>query len=109
MRGSFALHLIAGGRSNLTYLVTDSDGRRVALRRPPAGHLLATAHDMTREWAVLHALRDTGVPVAPPIALCADAAVTGAPFYVMAGIDGIVPVGDDAAATLAPDAGRRLT
>src|SRR5947209_3156832 len=104
-----AFHLIAGGRSNLTYRVTDAQGRRVALRRPPAGRLLATAHDMTREWAVLHALQETDVPVAPPIALCEDAAVTGAPFYVMGWMEGVVPVGDDAAAALSPTAGRRLT
>src|SRR5207248_1697939 len=52
---------------------------------------------------------DTPVPVAPPIALCTDAAVTGAPFYVMAWMEGVVPVGDEAAAALSPTAGRRLT
>jgi aminoglycoside phosphotransferase (APT) family kinase protein len=64
---------------------------------------------MTREWAVLHALAGTDVPVASPIALCTDESVTGAPFYVMAWMEGVVPVGDDAVAALSPAAGRRLT
>lgn len=101
--------LVAGGRSNLTYRVTDAGGRRFALRRPPAGVLLQTAHDMTREWTVLHAMQGTGVPVATPLALCTDESVTGAQFYVMAWVDGIVPADDAAAAKLSPAAGRRLT
>jgi aminoglycoside phosphotransferase (APT) family kinase protein len=109
MQPPLQTHLVAGGRSNLTYRITDADGRRVALRRPPAGRLLATAHDMTREWAVLRALQGSDVPVATPIALCTDEAVTGAPFYVMAWMDGVVPVGDDAAAALSPAAAHRLT
>jgi aminoglycoside phosphotransferase (APT) family kinase protein len=109
VRPPLEVSLVAGGRSNLTYRITDADGRKVALRRPPAGRLLATAHDMTREWAVLHALQGTEVPVATPLALCTDVAVTGAPFYVMAWLDGIVPAGDAATAALSPAAGRRLT
>jgi len=101
--------LVAGGRSNLTYRITDAGERRFALRRPPAGTLLQTAHDMTREWTVLHAMQGTAVPVATPLALCTDVAVTGAPFYVMAWVDGVVPADDRAAAQLSPAACRRLT
>src|SRR4051794_30743208 len=79
--------LIAGGRSNLTYLLADGD-TRVILRRPPVGHVLATAHDMGREHRVLSALAPTPVPVPVPIALCADETVTGAPFYLMAYAEG---------------------
>jgi aminoglycoside phosphotransferase (APT) family kinase protein len=81
--------LIAGGRSNLTYLV-EGGGRQWVLRRPPLGHVLATAHDMSREYRVLRALADTSVPVARPIALCDDASVNDAPFYVMEYRPGIV-------------------
>ena len=81
--------LIAGGRSNLTYLV-DGGGRQWVLRRPPLGHVLATAHDMAREHRVLSALAPTAVPVARPIALCEDAAVNDAPFYVMEYRPGVV-------------------
>ncbi|HXW38085.1 MAG TPA: phosphotransferase, partial [Acidimicrobiales bacterium] len=52
----FTFELIAGGRSNLTYRVTDADGRSYALRRPPTSHVLPTAHDMTREHTVISAL-----------------------------------------------------
>ena len=77
-----SVELIAGGRSNLTYLVTAS-GNELVLRRPPLGHVLPTAHDMTREFTVISALRDTDVPVPDAIHLCTDDDVIGAPFYVM--------------------------
>jgi aminoglycoside phosphotransferase (APT) family kinase protein len=81
--------LISGGRSNLTYRVEGPDGTCV-LRRPPLGHVLATAHDMAREHRVLAALADTDVPVARPLALCTDEAVNGAPFYLMEYRGGVV-------------------
>ena len=84
-----AFSLISGGRSNLTYLVRGG-GREWVLRRPPLGHVLPTAHDMTREYRVLAALADTEVPVARPLALCEDAAVNDMPFYVMEYRPGIV-------------------
>ena len=60
--GPLEASLITGGKSNLTYAVTD--GRRdVIVRRPPLGHVLATAHDMGREHRVIAALADTAVPV----------------------------------------------
>jgi aminoglycoside phosphotransferase (APT) family kinase protein len=80
--------LIAGGRSNLTYEVSDGTKSWV-VRRPPLGHVLATAHDMGREYRVITALRDTSVPVPLTYALCADPDVIGAPFYVMSRVDGI--------------------
>jgi aminoglycoside phosphotransferase (APT) family kinase protein len=79
---------ISGGRSNLTYGVTDSRGGRWALRRPPLGRRLASAHDMAREHRILAALGPTGVPVPPVVALCEDESVNGAPFYVMEFVDG---------------------
>jgi aminoglycoside phosphotransferase (APT) family kinase protein len=79
---------ISGGRSNLTYGVTDSAGRRWALRRPPLGKRLASAHDMGREHRIISALAPTPVPVAPAVALCEDESVIGAPFYVMDFVDG---------------------
>jgi aminoglycoside phosphotransferase (APT) family kinase protein len=82
--------LIAGGHSNLTYRVTDADGRAVVLRRPPLGHVLATAHDMAREHRIISAVRPAGVPVAEALALCTDTDVNGAPFYVMSFVDGTV-------------------
>ncbi|MFJ2059164.1 phosphotransferase family protein [Streptomyces sp. NPDC087908] len=79
--------LIEGGRSNLTYVVTDGTGRWV-VRRPPLGHVLATAHDMRREHRVISALHATDVPVPETLLLCEDDSVLGAPFYVMEFVDG---------------------
>jgi aminoglycoside phosphotransferase (APT) family kinase protein len=87
--GELGGEVIAGGKSNLTYRITD--GRSTwALRRPPLAHVLPTAHDMVREYRVISALADTRVPVAPAVALCADPAVLGAPFYLMGFVDGVV-------------------
>ncbi|MEU9885098.1 phosphotransferase family protein [Sphaerisporangium sp. NPDC051011] len=88
--GPLAAEVIHGGRSNLTYLVRDGD-RRFVVRRPPLGHVLATAHDMTREFRVMAALRDTGVPVPRTYHLCDDPEVIGAPFYVMEYVEGGQP------------------
>ncbi|WP_207786127.1 phosphotransferase family protein [Micromonospora globispora] len=85
--GGLTARLIAGGKSNLTYEV--SDGRKSwIVRRPPLGHVLATAHDMTREYRVMSALQATDVPVPATYALCSDVQVLGAPFYVMERVDG---------------------
>lgn len=86
--GPLTGRLIAGGRSNLTYEVSDGT-RSWVVRRPPLGHVLATAHDMGREYRVISALRDTSVPVPLAYALCTDPDVIGAPFYVMSEVDGI--------------------
>lgn len=80
--------LIAGGRSNLTFKVNDSEGKSYALRRPPLSHVLPTAHDMSREFRVISALGDTPVPVPHTYGLCTDDDVNGAPFYVMEFVDG---------------------
>ena len=86
----FTFELIAGGRSNLTFKVTAADGQRFVLRRPPLGHVLATAHDMAREHRIITAVGRSSVPVPLALGLCADEAVNGAPFYVMGYVDGVV-------------------
>ena len=101
----FRFDIIAGGHSNLTYLVQAADGRRFVLRRPPLGHVLASAHDMGREHRIIAALQGSGVPVPPSLGHCADPDVNGAPFYVMGYVDGIV-VRDRAVAEQSLDAGR---
>src|SRR5437879_6909 len=83
-----AFELIAGGRSNLTFRVTDSAGNDFVLRRPPTSHVLPTAHDMGREHRVISALGPTPVPVPPTFGLCTDEGVNGAPFYVMGFVEG---------------------
>jgi len=103
--GELSGEVIAGGKSNLTYRVTDGTSTW-ALRRPPLAHVLPTAHDMAREYRVISALAGTDVPVADAIALCQDVDVLGAPFYLMGFVDGLVFDRPDALARLTPDAAR---
>jgi aminoglycoside phosphotransferase (APT) family kinase protein len=88
-RGPLSGELVSGGRSNLTYLVCD-ERRSWIVRRPPLGHVLATAHDMAREYRVMSALAPTDVPVPETYVLCEDPEVLGAPFYVMQNVVGHV-------------------
>jgi aminoglycoside phosphotransferase (APT) family kinase protein len=108
----FQFALIAGGRSNLTYAVTDARGERFVLRRPPLGHVLATAHDMAREHRIVEAVGRTPVPVPPVLGLCTDCDVIGAPFYVMGFVDGVVldgvERGDDLPMALRPRVAEHL-
>ncbi|MCH0565550.1 phosphotransferase family protein [Streptomyces sp. MUM 2J] len=87
VQGPLTGRLIEGGRSNLTYKVSDGTSTWV-VRRPPLGHVLATAHDMRREHRVISALHPTSVPVPRPLLLCEDEEVLGAPFYVMEFVGG---------------------
>ncbi|MFY1669431.1 phosphotransferase family protein [Plantactinospora sp. WMMB334] len=89
LTGPLRAELFAGGRSNLTYLVHAGE-QEFVLRRPPLGHVLATAHDMGREFRVISALAPTGVPVPTTLLHCADEAVLGAPFYLMERVPGVV-------------------
>ncbi|WP_460063889.1 phosphotransferase family protein [Streptomyces sp. YKOK-I1] len=88
--GPLTGRLIEGGRSNLTYEIGDGTDKWV-VRRPPLGHVLATAHDMKREHRVISALHPTNVPVPRPVLLCENPeneAALGSPFYVMEFVDG---------------------
>jgi aminoglycoside phosphotransferase (APT) family kinase protein len=98
---------ISGGHSNLTYLVSDLAGRRWALRRPPLGKRLGSAHDMAREHKVVSALGPTEVPVAPVVGLCQDEAVNEAPFYVMEFVEGPILRGLAEADAFPEEADRR--
>ena len=100
--------LIAGGRSNLTYSVTDGASTWV-VRRPPLGHVLPTAHDMAREYRVMSALAPTAVPVPRTLAMCEDLSVNDAPFYVMELVDGIIYRDTAALASLSADDAQRAS
>ena len=106
-QGPFTYVRIAGGRSNLTYSVTDSAGHRWALRRPPLGKALGSAHDMGREHRVVSALAGTPVPVAPIAGYCTDESVNEAPFYVMDFIEGPILRQREDAETFPDEADRR--
>jgi aminoglycoside phosphotransferase (APT) family kinase protein len=108
-----------GGASNPTFLITTTDRageRRYVLRKKPPGTLLASAHQVDREYRIMKALAATDVPVPRMRALCEDPAVIGTTFYVMdflpgrifrdAALPGLAPseraaIYDDLNATLA--------
>jgi len=103
--------LITGGRSNLTYRLVGGPAPLV-LRRPPLGHVLASAHDMAREFRVISALGGSTVPV-PGAVLYRDdtdgTAGVGTPFYLMGFVDGQVLSSPAANAPFAPAQLRALS
>ncbi len=87
--GSLTVEQFRGGQSNPTFLLS-AGGQRYVLRRKPPGKLLPSAHAVDREYRIITALRDTGVPVAKTYALCLDESVIGTWFYVMQFVPGRV-------------------
>ncbi|MEX2549925.1 MAG: phosphotransferase family protein [Nitriliruptoraceae bacterium] len=92
-----------GGRSNLTYIVTDANDRRVVVRRPPLHGVLSSAHDVAREHRILSALGPTDVPVPSCLGVEDDPAIIGAPFYAMEYVGGIIARDQASARRLPPD------
>ncbi len=104
VRGPYEFSFITGGHSNLTYLVTASNDIRLVLRRPPLGMVIATAHDMGREFKIISAINKTSVPVPKTLGHCHDDSVNQAPFYVMSYVEGVV-LHDDEIASAALEEG----
>jgi aminoglycoside phosphotransferase (APT) family kinase protein len=89
--GPLQVEQFKGGQSNPTYKLITPGGAYVMRTKPgPASKLLAAAHAIEREFRVMHALRDTEVPVARMHVLCEDESVMGRAFYVMEFVDGRV-------------------
>jgi len=89
----FMVRQFRGGQSNPTYYLQSGaspglTGQRLVLRRKPPGQLLPSAHAIEREFQVMSALRDSGIPVPNTHLLCEDASVIGTPFFVMEYVDG---------------------
>lgn len=103
----FTFEQIAGGRSNLTYRVTDAAGTRWVLRRPPLGKIVATAHDVVREAGILSRLSGTGVAVPTVVGVCTDLEVNESPFFVMEFLDGEILRNSDAVEAFLPLTERR--
>jgi aminoglycoside phosphotransferase (APT) family kinase protein len=82
--------LLAGGRSNLTCLLSQPGGGQWVLRRPPLGHILPSAHDMAREFRTLSFLDGTGFPAPRPLALCTDHSVLGVTFMIYEYVTGAI-------------------
>jgi aminoglycoside phosphotransferase (APT) family kinase protein len=87
--GGALIEPIGDGHSNPTFLI-EREGAKLVLRRPPRGPLAPSTHDVLREARMLRAVRAHGVPVAEVLAICEEEAVVGAPFYVMAFVEGVV-------------------
>ncbi|WP_370654561.1 phosphotransferase [Hydrogenophaga sp.] len=92
---------LSGGQSNPTFCV-EAGGERFVLRKKPPGALLPGAHAIDREYRVMHALRNTAVPVPRMLAYCDDATVLGTPFYLMEWLEGRVLV-DQSLPDMHPD------
>ena len=98
---------IGHGHSNLTYLVTDADGSRCVLRRPPLGHLLASAHDVAREHRILTALQPTAVPT-PHLLGLSEREFGDVPVLAIEYVEGLVVDGAGVAERLLPSHRRRI-
>jgi aminoglycoside phosphotransferase (APT) family kinase protein len=79
---------MAGGGSCEVFAVERGSSRWV-LRRAPRHASSATAHDVLREFRILDAIKDEGVPIARPVLSCSRGDVFEAPFYLMAYVDGV--------------------
>jgi len=99
---------LSGGSSNLTFRVRSGTHDWV-LRRPPAAGVLPTAHDMVREHDIQLALGPTAVPVPRMVAACEDHEVIGAPFYLMARVDGTIYASAESVGALTGENARRVS
>jgi aminoglycoside phosphotransferase (APT) family kinase protein len=108
LRAPVGFARVGQGQSNLTYLAADAAGRRVVLRRPPLGRLLASAHDVAREHRILRALQPTAVPTPGVVAFTDDPAVTDVPLLAVEHVDGLVVDDLAVAEALEPAARGRL-
>lgn len=87
--GPLEMRQFEGGQSNPTFFLR-TPGADYVLRKKPPGRLLPSAHQVEREYRVMTALRQTGLPVPQTHLLCVDDSVVGTPFFVMGCIDGRV-------------------
>ncbi len=87
--GSLTIEQFPRGFSNLTYLLKLGE-QELVLRRPPFGVNIKSAHDMGREFRILNALHPVYGKAPKPLLFCDDPAVLGAPFYVMARVNGVI-------------------
>jgi len=100
--GPVRLDPVGSGQSNPTWFVTAA-GRMLVLRKKPGGATVSGAHAIDREYRVLCALQDSGLPLPRPVHYETDPALIGTPFYLMERLHGRV-FDDTALPGLAPDA-----
>jgi len=82
--GPLTIEQFKGGQSNPTFkLVTPACAYVMRTKPGPAAKLLASAHAIEREFAVMRALQGSGVPVPHMHLLCEDESVIGRAFFIM--------------------------
>ncbi len=89
LQGALEVEQFPSGFSNLTYVLKIGD-RELVMRRPPFGKKAKTAHDMSREYRILKALKPVFPYVPEPLLYCDDPAVIGSEFYIMQRLKGII-------------------
>jgi aminoglycoside phosphotransferase (APT) family kinase protein len=107
-KGPLVVRQFAGGKANLTYLLSFGT-RQFVLRRPPLGPIPPGAHDMRREHRVLSVLHRRYKPAPESLLLCEDESIIGAVFIVEERRHGFV-IRDDIPAEFAdrPELNRRI-
>ncbi|MEM7374336.1 MAG: phosphotransferase family protein [Bacteroidota bacterium] len=100
--GSLVIEQFPGGFSNLTYLLTLGE-KELVLRRPPFGAKIKSAHDMGREYRILHALSPSYSKAPQPYVYTEDSSIIGAPFYIMERVAGVI-LRPDMPSAMYPDA-----
>jgi len=89
--GPLSMEMFKGGQSNPTYkLITPSKSYVMRAKPGPVAKLLPSAHAVEREYAVMHGLQDTDVPVPRMYCLCEDESIIGRAFYIMEFMQGRV-------------------
>ena len=96
------------GQSNLTYRVTDAAEHAWVVRRPPLGHLLASAHDVLREARIIAALENTDVPIPRILGTTTDSEFSEVPLVMMEFVEGLVVDTMDVANALTPQQRRQI-
>ncbi|MDP2861725.1 MAG: phosphotransferase family protein [Desulfobacterales bacterium] len=89
LNGSLIINQFPKGHSNLTYLLSIGE-KEFVLRRPPFGRKAKSAHDMSREYRILKALRPVYSYCPEPFTYSEDETIMGCPFYIMQRIRGII-------------------
>ncbi|KFQ50244.1 Acyl-CoA dehydrogenase family member 10, partial [Pelecanus crispus] len=80
--GPLVLRQFGHGQSTRTYYVKFGD-RLLVLKKEPSDSLHPSGPAVRREYRVLKALAEAGVPVPTVLALCEDRSTLGTPFYLM--------------------------
>ncbi|WP_083453086.1 phosphotransferase family protein [Mycolicibacterium goodii] len=89
VEGDLRIEPFSGGRSNLTFKISDHNTSWVA-RRPPQSGLTPAAHDVVREYRVTKALQGTRVPVPAAVACDKDGHTVGVPLSIFSYVPGVV-------------------